>query len=236
MGLGAGAVLPMLVGGGPSPTEAAYDQLRAAVGDGGSARDDTGIEGLWRWSEAKGLAVGASAEVRALLQFDPRLATDHLPYYERVLQEVPPYGASLADRAAVVGERWFEQAVGSTPDLVEELEKIDSRLALLELPQVHAIATKFGRDFEAHDTAVEGPPFNYFTGAKHVWGPNYNTHMVARVRFTLGYPGAPTPSDKLIITRVMAMLRRVLPSDTDFRISTGPWVLGVTPIGLGEVA
>ncbi len=233
--LGAGNVLPMQVGGGPTPTEQAYAQLREAVGEGGSARDDSGIEGLWRWCRAKGLAVGASPERRAAIQAFPRFATDILPYYERVLQIVPAAGSTIAERAEAVSIRWHEKAVAATPDLALELQKLDPRLSLLEEPEERSITTHFGRAFEAHDEDAEGPRFNLESGRRYTELPNYSTRQVVRVRFTLGYPGAPSAADRLILLRAKKLLRRSIPSDTSFTISTGPWVLGVTPIGLGEV-
>lgn len=233
--LGSGAVFPLQLGGGPTPTEQAYAQLREAVGVGGSASDDSGIDGLWRWCRAKGLAVASSAERRALLQASPRYATDLLPYYERVLQIVPPAGSTFAERARIVSERWNEQAVASTPDLADELKKIDPRLRILEAAAADAGATQFGRSFEAHDSQDEGPAFNLDSGATHVRAPNWSTHQVVRVRFDLGYEGIPNTADQKTLLRVRKMLRLALPSDTTFTLSTGLWILGVTPVGLGEV-
>ncbi len=233
--LGAGNVLPMQVGGGPTQTEQAYAQLRSAVGRGGSARDDSGIDGLWRWSRAKGLAVGASFERRAAIQAFPIKATDILGYYERVLQVVPPTGSTQAERAAVVSQRWHEVPVASTPDVALELSKLDSRFSIIEEPEENSITTQAGRAFEAHDSGDEGPLFNSESGSKFTAWPNYSSRQMLRVRFTLGYSGRPNASDALILLRAKKLLRRTLPSDTSFSISTGAWILGLTPVGLGEV-
>lgn len=235
MALGAGNPLPFQVGGGPTDTEQAYGVIRRAVGEGGSASDDSGIEGLWRHSRAKGLEAASSAERRALLQAFPHLATDLLPYYERLLQIVPPTGATEAERTRVVAERYYERAVSATPDVEAELKRIDPRLRILEIPQNHAIVAQLGRAFEGRRPEEEGPDFNLMTGRKHVLYPMFSTELIVRVRFDLGYSGPPTLADEKVILRARSMLRRVLSSDVSFSISTGPWVVGETPIGLGEV-
>lgn len=228
--------IPLHVGGGPNDTELAYQQLRDAVGEGGSAKDDSGIDGLWRMCRAHGVAAGSSAERRAAYQAFPQFATDLIPYHERILRIAPRVGAPDSERRDVITERWYEVAVASVPDLDRELKKIDERLSILESPYERSISTEFGRVFQAYDSNEEGPAFNLPGSKAHTEVPNYSTHQVVRVRFTLGYAGVPVPSDRAIISRVRDLLRRTLPSDTTFSISTGPWLLGVTPIGLGALS
>lgn len=234
MSLGAGNPVPFQVGGGPTDTETAYQQLRRAVGKGGSASDDTGIEGLWRWCEAKGAAAATSAERRALLQAVPELATDLIPSYERLYGIVPPTDSTEAERAKVAAERVYQSVIASTPDLFRALQGIDPRFSILEIARPHTGHTHLGRMFEAMDSNEEGPA--YGTGRKHAIAPNWSTEQIVRVRFTLGYSGRPTPADERILIRARALLRRALPSEVDFTVSTGLWQVGITPIGLGEVA
>lgn len=236
MSIGAGNPLPFRIGGGPTDTEFAYGITRRAVGEGGSAPDDTGIDGLWRHSKAKGLAAASSSERRAALQAFPWLATDLLPSYERVLQIVPPPGATVVERAREVATRFFERPVAATPDLAKELQDIDTRLSILEVSHEHAIVAQLGRSFEAHSVTPEGPSFNLATGRSHVLFPMFSTELVVRVRFNVGHSGPLSTAERRVFLRAQEMLRRSLPSDVSFTISTGPWVLGVTPIGLGAVA
>lgn len=236
MTIGRDNPLPLEVGGGPTEFQRTYGILRRAVGEGGSASNEEGIDGLWRRSKAMGLVAAFSAERRAIYQADPRLATDLLPYYERLFQIVPPPNATMTQRAEAVAQRFYERSVVDVRNLEQELQRIDSRLRILELPYERAVVAQLGRAFEGHDSNLEGPPFNLMTGRRHTLFPMYSSALVVRVRFDLGYSGAPTESDKRILQRVRSLLRRSLSSDTTFSISTGPWVLGVTPIGLGEVA
>lgn len=231
--MGFGSPFPIKLGGGPSPSEQAYQQLRRAVGEGGSAADETGIDALWRMSKAKGLAAASSAERRALFQAFPELATDLLPYYERVLKIVPPVGASEADRSAVISERWYEEAVSSTDQLEERLQAIDGRLSLISVPEAYTGVAQAGRMFESHPGANEGPDFN--TGRSHALFPNWSTRQTVHVRFDTGYDGPLNAPDQRILERVRRFLRLNIGSTVNFAVSKGPWHVGVTPIGLGEV-
>lgn len=225
--------VPFQVGGGPTATERAYRILRDAVGEGGSAPNDRGIDGLWRRSRALGLAAATSSTRRALLQAFPHLATDLLPYYERILGIHPPTGATDPQRVDVVVEEWTRFAIRSTPELEQALQKIDLRLSLLQITDDTSTTTMGGRVFEAHAGASEGPAFGLPGGFSQL--PNFSTRQVVSVRFTLGYAGVPNVADQRVIERARELLRTALGSDTDFTISTGPLVLGVTPLGLGAL-
>lgn len=232
--------LPFRVGGGPTPASLAYGVLRRAVGEGGSAPNDRGIEGLWRRSEAKGLAAATSHCRRALLQSSPIYATDLLPYYERILGVVPPSDASEPGRRAVVVPLWTRRIDNSTPVLAAELAKIDPRLTLIETPHDQAATAQFGRAFAPHEANLESPVFGIARG--HVLFPNYSTDAIVRVLFSVGHTG-PLASDELVVVeRVKRLLRDRLPSTTDFTVAVdvglgepGLWHLGSTPIGFGAV-
>lgn len=235
MGLGPTNPLPMRVGGGPSPTWKAYQTLRQAVGKGGSAENDTGIDGLWRRSRAKGLAAATSSKRRALMQSWPQFATDFLPYYERRIGYFPtPDETETARRERVVAQ-WTKLPLRSWNDLQTELQAIDARFSLLVHDDTKEIVTIFGRAFDGYDLtspAVQ-PPFVIPGGVTQY--PAFSTRQVMRVQFTLGYAGVPTYADQVLLDRARDVLRRWLSSDTDFSITTGPWVLGTTPLGLGAL-
>lgn len=233
--IGGGGPLPWDIGGGKSQARQAYEQIRAAVGVGGSAEDDTGIDGLWRWSKAKGLAVASSSERRAIFQAFPRYATDLIPHYERFYGIVAPAGSNPQQRVEAILKEVYKQAVANTADLASALADLDSRLTLLEEDVVDAIVSDFGRAFEAHDTDDEGPPWNSVFGFTHDVAPNYSTHEIVRVRFELGYTGVLTIADENIVQKAKRVLRRHLPSTVDFEISTETWILGVTPIGYASL-
>lgn len=232
--------LPFRVGGGLTPAQKAYRTLRQAVGEGGSAPDDRGIEGLWRRSEAKGLAAAASHCRRALIQASPQFATDLLPYYERILGIVPQ-GAEAARRDVVV-PLWTKRADNAMPRLLERLQVIDARLSLLEFPHSEAVTAQFGRSFAAVEPGLEAPEFGIPRG--HVLFPNYSTDSIVRVLFNVGHEGVLSADELVVVERVGALMRDALPSTTDFTIvvdvgaggEVGLWHVGKTPIGFGGVS
>ena len=227
--------LPFRVGGGPTPSSKAYATIRQAVGKGGSAENDRGIDGLWRRSRAKGLAAATSSTRRALMQAFPQIATDALPYYERRVGLIPGPDDTEPQRRAAVLPRWTAHAIRSWNELEDALQLLDPRFVLVAPNDATEIISFMGRGFEGHDPNDEtlGPAFGIPGGCTQL--PNYSTRQILRVSFPLGYAGAPNPNDALLIDRARALLRSALPGDEDFTISIGPWILGTTPIGLGAL-
>jgi len=233
--------LPFRVGGGPTPAQRAYRTLRQAVGEGGSAPNDRGIEGLWRRSEAKGLAAATSHCKRALNQAFPYLATDLLPYYERILGLIPDADATEAARRAVVVSLWTKRAENATPMLLERLQAIDPRLSMLEPPHSQAATAQYGRAFAPLDETLEGPLFKLERG--HALMPGYSSDMIVSVLFAVGHTGPLTAAELRVVENVKVLLRDALQSSTDFQIAVdsgadvtpGQWHVGVTPIGFGGV-
>jgi hypothetical protein len=226
--LGGMADLPLRLGGGPTPSEQCYQVLRKAVGKGGSADDDTGIEGLWRRSEAKGLAAAASHVRRAFIQSNPLFATDLIPYFERVLGITPPEGASEASRRSEIVPLWVRKIDASMPGVEAELVKLDPRFSLIDIPRDLEIAAMPGRIFGS-----ESDPMVLPQNVSRV--ANYSSSFAVRVLFDLGYAGVPTQADQRILELARRKLRELVQSWETWTITTGPWVLGSTPIGLGTV-
>lgn len=235
--------LPMQVGGGPTSTSKAYDTIRQAVGKGGSAENDRGIDGLWRRSRAQGLAAATSSTRRAALQAFPQNATDALPFYERATGIVPSPDATDAERTEAALERWTAEPLKSWAELELALKALDARFSLV-MPNYSGgagygedaeVVTMYGRGFDGYDllAASSQPAFGITGGCTQY--PAYSTRQVLRVLFTLGYTGALTPADLEIVEKAKRLLRGALRSDEDFQISTGPWVLDVTPIDFGAL-
>lgn len=229
-GIGELNPLPFQCGGGPSPTSKAYALIRKAVGEGGSASDDRGIEGLWRRSRAHGLAAATSATERAVLQLDPDLATDFLPSYERVLAIVPPAGASRATRAAEASSRWTAQIDALSSSIVADLAAIDPRLSVPTPNYDHGATTQDGRALEPFNTADEGPVYG---GIGYSLYPAYATSFMIRVLFDVGHNDVLSASEQRVVQRAREYLLETLPSWICFEIRTGGWHLGHTPLGLG---
>jgi len=212
---------PFRVGGGRTPSEKAYASMRRAVGVGGSAANDLGIDGLWRRSRAKGVAAGASASERAGLQNWPHLATDALPYHGRVLGLLQEAGETEADFRHRVWEEWVTRLQVDVPNLLIELQKVDHRFSIIE--PTCTTTTIAGRLFACLT------PYGYAGYETPAWGlyqrdvtayPQYSTDLKVHVLFAQGYSGVPRLGDQRLIERAKELLARLLPSWVDFGIIT----------------
>jgi hypothetical protein len=232
MSLGALSPCPFRVGGGPSPTERAYRTMRRAVGKGGSAENDLGIDGLWRRSRAAGVAAATSSSERALLQAWPHLATDALDYYARatgLVQGADETEAAFRDRVWVA---WTTQLQVDCPTLAHELQRVDPRAVLVE--QTMSVTTQHGRAIAPLWPAGETPAWGLPTDASE-W-PNYATSLIAYVRLALGYAGAPSIGDQRILERLRELLSGSLPSWVDFQVLTETsFLVDSSPVGTSGV-
>lgn len=221
---------PTRCGGGPTPSAKAYGQLRRAVGEGGSASDDTGLDGLWRRSRAKGLAAATSAKRRAILQAFPHLATDAVPFYERATGHVAAPDESETARREAATSLWTAQLEVDLPSLGDDLAAIDSRLTLMAATYAAETISHFGRVFGPLDPSLE-PTFG--ATPAHSIAPNFATTFVVRVKFTVGYAGPLTLADARIYERCKARLRDVLPSWVTFSVVTSVgFILNESPLDL----
>lgn len=233
MGLGPQNPLPKQVGGGLSRSWKAYQTIKQAVGEGGSAENDRGIDGLWRRSRAKGLAAATSAKRRALLQAFPQLATDALPYYERLCKIIPPIEATEAERREVVVERYTRQPIRNHAELLAALQAIDPAFTILVHDDSKEIVAFFGRAFDGHDPSSPAvqPQFGIAGGATQY--PAFSTRQTVRVSYPI--TGTPTAEQNVRMQRARELLLEALPTDVDFTIACDSWRLGTTPIGLGAL-
>ncbi len=222
--------IPTRVGGGPSETEKAFGIISRAMGKGGTARRDDGIDGLWRSSRAKGLAAATSAYRRAIYNAFPHLATDFLPSYERALGLAPAPDATDVQRRAAVWAAWVTQASAVVPELEARLQAIDSRFSVVTVSHDYQATTLHGRAFGPHDPGGESPPFG---GIGYSIAPNYSTDFTQRVLFDVGYLGALLPSDARKFEEAKALLRKLLPSWVNFTIVTSiGFLCSVSPLTL----
>jgi hypothetical protein len=204
-------LLPLQCGGGPDEPTKAYLALRSAEGQGGSAPNDSGIDGLWRRSVALGLASGTSAVRRAFVNALPMFATDLLPYYERSLGTSPAPGATDAERRNSVGSLWPTRVSAAIPDLLKELRRIDDRFRIESMPD--ALST----------TTIEG---RWFTGSDAVFGSKSCSDLaVPTSRYSITAfldvddPGNLTERDERSVSLAEKRLRSLVPSWEDFCIS-----------------
>lgn len=206
---------PLHFGGGPTPTESIYRAMRGNVGKATSPAAPDSIIEFWRLCRARGFAAAASMDERAALQAFPNLATDLLPYYERLLIEALDPGASDAERRARVQARWVEEAGGNTGDLELRLIAVDSRFHLYVSDPNQTTTTVRGRAFE--DLAAT-EPFN--GGRSSTAFPNYSTDMrVTAVLETGG--GDLSPTDIKAIADAKKLLSSALSAWVFFQVVVG---------------
>ena len=226
---GYGGPWPLDFGGGPTEEEKAYQALRKAVGEGGSAIREDGIDALWRRCKAMGLAAASTPVERAALQAFPQIATDHLPVYEDVFGIVPPEDATDQDRRIAIVAAYTAKAAENELDLAVGLTAIDTRLAPVAIPRALAWYVQFGKAFEPQDGAPSyGPVF------KSTPCPNTSSDFYVPVQLTLAAGPMPTPVDVASIAKAKTFLRAALPSWVDFAVVTnlGPFILDVSPLDL----
>lgn len=209
-------LLPLQCGGAPDEAEKTYRVLRAAEGVGGSASDDSGIDGLWRRSVALGLSAGTSATRRAFNNAFPFLATDLLPHYARTLGLFFSPSTSEADRRTAVSALWPASSSAAVPDIQTELTRIDARLTIEATPEAQATSSMGGRWF-AERAGAELPLFANATDCSALAGPTTRYRYTAFLAVT--DPAALTKQDELSFRSASRRMRDLVPSWVGFSVS-----------------
>ena len=225
-GIGWQNPVPFEVGGGETDDELVYEALRRAVGEGGAAENDSGIDGLWRQCKAIALAsLGTFAE-RATLQAFPNLATDHIPVYEDLLGIIPGADATDVDRRAEITAAFTRKILSTLPDIRTQLRAIDARASVIEIPNSVSTIVVRGKAFEPQDGTPDYGP------KRSTAFPNFalDFHTVVQLATSTVVPSA---ADLLVIRRIKRYLRDVLASWCSFAVvtSTG-FLLDVSPLDL----
>jgi hypothetical protein len=190
---------PFEWGGGPTEFESTYEAWRKTLGTL-PAKDDSGIDGLWRRCRAEIVAIAASMAERAVLQAFPQVATDHLPPWEEYLGIVPSGSATEEERRRNVCLAYTRRALADGPDLLAQLKAIDARFWVDNLS--HHMAT----------TTIAGDAFD--SG----W-PNFASEFVLPVRMDTT-ARVPTEAERLAMLRAKDLLNEALPAWVDFQIAT----------------
>lgn len=222
--------IPFQIGGGPTEDELVYEALKRAVGEGGYAKDETGIDGLDRAIEAGMLSTINQASERAALQAFPSTATDHLSLHEDYLGIVASEEDTDVARRQAVADQLTLVADASEPSLAVQLARIDARASLLSVPHNLTAVVVLGKAFEPQDST---PTYGPMRGTGY---PNYSSEFYVPVLLNLGYV-TPTPADLLAIQRIKRLMREALPSWVHFSVITtpGPFILGVSLVGITPV-
>lgn len=205
---------PLELGGAPTLVENIEQALHSAVGRGGSADDPNGIEGLVRQCTAIVLAAAASTGERAVLNAFPAYATDLLPYYEDLFLIVPEDELDLPSRRAGASARYTAEVQASIPDLTADLQRIDPRFSILEIPHAQSFETLLARCFQDYAATL---PFN--GGRKSTRFGNYSTDFILHVTLTLGDGVVPGLPEKVLIQRAIDYLNPILPTWNHFQIA-----------------
>jgi hypothetical protein len=214
MGYGGLAGFPLEYGG-ETIDEEVYGVLRNAVGIGGSARDDQGIDGLWRQCKAQAIASLLTTGERAALQVFPQIATDHLPVYEEELGLVPGEGATDEERRADVVAAWTRRLRADVPSLRQQIQLVDARADVLDVPRASSVVVVMGKAFEPQDgTPDYGPRLSTAY-------PAYASEFLTPVTLAVA-GGIPSAADLLVMARLKRVLRDVLSSWQDFSVSVSP--------------
>lgn len=195
---------PMQFGGDETPIEDVDRTLRSVVGKT-TVSNEEGILALWRNSLAYGIGLVSQMNERVALQVFPRLSTDLLPYYERVLQSYLPPVASDEERRTDVGARWTAQAKFLQSDLEAGLQLIDASYSILTPEDDETAVTEWGRWFQ---DLLGTLPFGLRESTLFA---NYSTHFVMTAVFDNG-GGSLSPEDELVILSGRRLLSAALPA------------------------
>ncbi len=195
-----------------------YQALRSAVGKGGSARSPAGIDPLWRQCKADAIASVAAMGERSAQQAFPNIATDLLPYYERLLMITSDVGATLEERQAAAAQLYTVTASAALPDVLTQLQRIDERFTLINQEPDGLDTTVLGRAF---DDFAGTEPFDALDATRHSTDfPNYSTAFRVYVLLDIGGGEQPTQQERIAIRAAHKVLDDVLPAFNDHQIVT----------------
>lgn len=238
--LGWHSVLPLDLGGDPSPAERAFNYLRRAIGEGASPVDATGIEQLRQECIAIGLSCIAEFDERATLQYFPNLAIDAIPWFEELLKIAPPPNALIQERREEITRKFVELVSSEIPNLQTRLTELDPRLVVQNIPWEKAITVQPGRAFQKYrfnlSDTDDTEDFNLGPTGSRTWTefPMFSSHEVVVILYDLGSGVAPGRTERKIISQVRELLTDALPSFEDFQIITEVgFIAGVSLTGYG---
>jgi hypothetical protein len=207
-----GGSFPVDFGGPEDDEDQIYTVLRNAVGEGGSAINDQGIDGLWRRCKAQGLATLQTMVERAAMQAFPHLATDHIPVYEAIARLVPGPMATDEDRRQAIVAAWTRALRADVPSLKQQLKLVDPRADVVDVPHDQSTVVVLGKAFEPQDGTPDYGPH------RSTQFPNYASEFLVPVTLAV-VGGVPTATDLLTMERLKRVLRDVLPSWDTFTVS-----------------
>jgi hypothetical protein len=199
----------------PTREDLIYNAWRSAVGKGGSASSPSAIEALFRRVRARAVAAVADMGERAALQAFPNLATDLLPYYERLLGLTDDPDLTEDQRRAVAAAQYTLEIASDVPGIQDSLQQLDERFAVVIPDPNRTLTTMMGRAFE--DMAGAEP---FGGGRLSTSLPNYSGLLVLRVVLELGDGVQPDADERRAMRQARQLLHDVLPAANDLQIVT----------------
>lgn len=212
-GIGRQNPLPFQLGGGTTELERTWFEMRKAVGERGPGPVGS-LEDRWRFAKACGVIAVTTAGRRALMQFFPNLATDHITVYENLLR-VPPETHDEERRLAITAA-FTLQISAVIPDIRTSLMAIDAGIDVVIQSEATSIHFHPGKTLAPRDGTG---PATYGNQKGSIY-PNFSSHFILTILWTgLGGSGGLPPPNKL--AAVQRYLNQTLPAWVDWRIING---------------
>lgn len=227
----------------PTREDLIYNAWRSAVGRGSTASSPQAIEVLFRRVHSRAIAAVADMGERAALEAFPNLATDLLPYYERLLGLTDDPDLTMDQRRAVAAALYTLEVASDVPGIKAALVQLDERFDVIIPNADRSLTTMMGRAFE--DMAGAEP---FGGGRLSTRWPAFNGMLVLRVVLELGSGvhdslpggssddlifGTPTTAERRTMRLARALLHDVLPATMDIQIATHRgFRLDVSPLDL----
>jgi len=207
---------PLELGGGETLDERTYEALKRAVGEGGYAKNEDGIEGLWRAVRTEALACFHSMAERAILQAFPNVATDHIPVYEELFRITPRGGAPDEERRIAIAAAYTRRIASDHPSLLVAMQSLDPRFLLPDIPRATSVVVELGKAFEP----LTGGPF-FGGGRTSTAFPNYASEYIIPVVLDLTATPEPTAVEQIVVVNAKRFLNEVLSSWITYEFSFG---------------
>lgn len=207
---------PFEWGGGPTRVERTYEAMKRAVGEGGYAKNEDGIEGLWRAVRADAIAAINSSAERAITQAFPNLATDHIPVYEEQFRITPASGETDEQRRQAITEAYTRRVESDHPTLLLALQRIDPRFTVPDVPRETSVVVELGKAFQP----LSGTPA-FGGGRRSTAFPNYASEYIVPVVLDLSATPTPTAAEQLVLLKAKRYLNEVLSSWMHYAVGVG---------------
>jgi hypothetical protein len=206
-GIGRQNPIPFQIGGGTTELQRTWFEMRKSIGENG-AGPLGGLEDSWRFAKACGLTKCTTMGRRALMQFFPHLATDHLPVYENLLRV--PRETHDEERRIAVAAKFTLQLSAVVPAIRAALVALDAGLDVVLQSEAQSVNFQPGKMLRPRD----GTAAAYGVQARSNF-PAFSSHFVMTVLWSGLGASLPPASTRASVERY---LNDVLPSWVDWRI------------------